>query len=223
MNYLSPSILSADFGYLARDVEIAAKNGAEYIHIDVMDGMFVPNMSIGFTVIESLRKYCDKVFDVHLMIEKPERYVERYAKAGSDIITFHYESTEDPAKVIELIHSCGKKAGISIKPGTPVSAIEKFLNNVELVLIMTVEPGFGGQKFMPDMLAKVEQVYKYKTENSLNFDIEVDGGINLENLPLVLDAGVNVVVAGSSVFAKDRIAENTAAFVKVLSEHKGAK
>ena len=217
MNYLSPSILSADFGNLARDVSIAAQNGAEYIHIDVMDGMFVPNMSIGFTVIESLRKYCDKVFDVHLMIEKPERYVERYAKCGSDIITFHYEATDDVQNVIGIIHSCGKKAGISIKPATPVSEIEKYLNDIELVLIMTVEPGFGGQKFMPDMLEKIEQVYKYKVENGLDYDIEVDGGINLQNLPLVLSAGANVVVAGSSVFAKDMIAENTKAFVNALN------
>lgn len=219
MNYLSPSILSADFGFLARDVEIAAANGAEYIHIDVMDGMFVPNMSMGFTVIQSLRKYCDKVFDVHLMIEKPERYVERYAKAGADIITFHFESTEDPQNVIDLIHSSGKKAGISIKPATPVSAIEKYLKDIELVLIMTVEPGFGGQKFMTDMLEKVKEVYNYKTEHNLDFDIEVDGGINLQNLPDVLDAGVNVVVAGSSVFEKDKIAENTKAFVEVLGSH----
>lgn len=219
MNYLSPSILSADFGNLARDVSVCAKSGAEYMHIDVMDGMFVPNMSIGFCVIESLKKYCDKVFDVHLMIEKPERYAERYAKAGADIITFHVESTDDPQKVIDIIHACGKKAGISVKPGTPVSEIEKYLCDVELVLVMTVEPGFGGQKFMPDMLEKVKWLYNYKTENGLDFDIEADGGINTDNVNLLLDAGVNVIVAGSSVFQKDRIAENTRAFMEILDSH----
>ena len=202
MNYLSPSILSADFGKLAEDVAIATDAGAEYVHIDVMDGMFVPNMSIGFTVIESLRKYCDKVFDVHLMIQNPERYVERFAKAGSDIITFHYESTNDVNGVIDLIRGCGKKVGISIKPATAVADIEEFLPFVDMVLIMTVEPGFGGQKFMAEMLAKVR---------------EADGGITLDNVSEVLNAGVNVIVAGSSVFKPGKTAQNTKNFMEILN------
>lgn len=217
MNYLSPSILSADFGKLAEDVKIATDNGAEYIHIDVMDGHFVPNMSIGFTVIESLRKYNDKVFDVHLMISNPEKYVERFAKAGSDIITFHVESTDDVMHVIDLIHNCGKKVGISIKPATTIDEIEQYLPYVEMVLVMTVEPGFGGQKFMPDMLDKVKKLNSIKLEKGLNFDIEADGGITCENVSLLLDAGVNVVVAGSSVFKEGHTAENTIKFMEILN------
>lgn len=217
MNYLSPSILSADFANLERDVLIAAENGAQYIHIDVMDGVFVPNISLGFPIIESLRAVCDKVFDVHLMITEPERYIERFSKSGADIITFHVESTGDALKVINKIRSCGKKVGISIKPNTPVSAISEYLHLVDMVLVMTVEPGFGGQKFMPDMLSKVRELVKLRDDNSLSFDIEADGGINLDNLDSVLDAGVNVIVAGSSVFSKDKIAENTIAFVNKIS------
>ena len=217
MNYLSPSILSADFGKLAEDVAIATDNGAEYIHIDVMDGVFVPNMSIGFTVIESLRKYNDKIFDVHLMIVNPEKYVERFAKAGSDIITFHVESTNDVKGVIELIHNCGKKAGISVKPATPISEIEEYLPLVDMVLIMTVEPGFGGQKFMPDMLEKAKELDVLKKEKGYDFDVEADGGINFDNVQLLLDAGVNVIVAGSSVFKPGQTAENTKKFMEILN------
>ncbi len=217
MNYLSPSILSADFGKLADDVAIATDNGAEYVHIDVMDGVFVPNISIGFTVIQSLRKYCDKVFDVHLMIANPEKYVERFAKAGSDIITFHAESTEDVKGTIDLIHNCGKKAGLSIKPATKISEIADVLPYVDMVLIMTVEPGFGGQKLMPDMIEKIKELYKVKCDNGYSFDIEADGGITLENVSLLLDAGVNVIVAGSSVFQEGHTAENTVNFMNILN------
>ena len=216
MNYLSPSILSADFAKLAEDVALATDNGAEYIHIDVMDGVFVPNISIGFTVIESLRKYNDKVFDVHLMIKDPEKYVERFAAAGSDIITFHVESTSDVKGVIDLIHSCGKKVGISVKPATTVSQIKQYLPDVDMVLVMTVEPGFGGQKLMPDMIEKIKELKAVKDEFGYEFDIEADGGITIDNVSVLLDAGVNVVVAGSSIFKKDHTVENTKNFMKIL-------
>lgn len=217
MNYLSPSILSADFGKLAEDVDIAAKNGAEYIHIDVMDGVFVPNISIGFTIIESLRKYCDKVFDVHLMIQNPEKYIERFAKAGSDIITIHAESTDDVKGALELIRKCGKKVGLSVKPGTSLNEISEYLPMVDMILIMTVEPGFGGQKLMPDMIEKIKELYKIKVDNGYKFDIEADGGITIDNVSVLLDAGVNVVVAGSSVFKPGLTAQNTQNFMKILN------
>lgn len=217
MNYLSPSILAADFSNLGSDISESIKNGAEYLHIDIMDGVFVPNISIGFPVIESLRPHFDCTFDVHLMITQPERYIERFAKAGADIITFHAESTDDIGSVIDSIHGCSKKAGISVKPGTDISCIEKYLADVDMVLVMTVEPGFGGQRFMPQMLDKVRSLKKYRDENSLVFDIEADGGITLDNVGQAVEAGVNVVVAGSSVFSGGKIAENTRAFMKILA------
>ncbi len=213
MNYLSPSILAADFSNLWHDIKLATDNGAEYIHIDIMDGVFVPNISFGFPVIDCLRPLCDKVFDVHLMIDKPERYVEKFVNSGADIITFHIESTNKPFEIIKKVHSFGKRVGLSIKPNTTVESIAEFLPYIDMVLVMTVEPGFGGQKFMPEMLNKVEKLKAIKQQNSYHFDIEADGGITLENIDLLKKAGVNVFVAGSSVFAKEKIAENTRKFI----------
>ncbi len=217
MNYLSPSILAADFLNLERDVSACVKNGAQYIHIDVMDGLFVPNISVGFPIIKSLRQRFDCVFDVHLMISRPERYIERFASSGSDIITFHVESTDNAGDVIDIIHSCSKKAGISVKPGTDITKIEKHLNNVDMVLVMTVEPGFGGQKFMPDMVDKIKWLKNYRQQHGLAFDIEADGGITFENTELILNAGANVIVAGTAVFEKGMTADNTKSFIKILN------
>lgn len=203
MNYLSPSVLAADFGNLYADCDAAVSNGAKYLHIDVMDGVFVPNISIGFPVIESLRPRFDCVFDVHLMITEPERYVERFAQSGADIITFHAESTENIGLVIDLIHGCFKKAGLSVKPGTDIKRIEKYLPCLDMVLVMTVEPGFGGQKFMPSALYKLSTLRDEIKKQGLNIDLEVDGGINYETAPLAVNAGATVLVAGSCVFSAE--------------------
>ena len=218
MNYLSPSILSADFAFLARDVKESADAGAQYMHIDVMDGLFVPNISLGAPIVKCLRKESDVIFDVHLMIEKPERYIDDFLKAGSDIITYHIEATDKNEEIIEKIHAAGKKVGITLKPKTPVTDLVKYLDKIDMVLVMTVEPGFGGQSFMEDMVPKIEFLKKYKDEHSLNYDIEVDGGIKLSNVDIVLNAGANVIVAGSSVFKPGEIAKNTSDFMKVLSK-----
>lgn len=215
MNILSPSILAADFANLERDIKKTTDAGARYIHIDVMDGHFVPNMSLGFQTIESIRKCCDKVLDVHLMIEKPERYIERFANSGADIITIHYESTEDVLGTLKLIRFLGKKAGLVIKPATSVSVFDEFVDYIDLALIMTVEPGFGGQKFMPDMVEKVKYLKRIKDLKSLDFDIEVDGGVDMSNAKMLIESGSNVLVAGSAVFRGD-ISENTRKFIEIF-------
>ena len=197
---ISPSILACDFARLGEEIARVDKY-CDYLHVDVMDGIFVPNISFGMPVIKSIRKTTNAFFDVHLMIDRPERYVEEFASIGSDLITIHYESTSDPAAVLKQIRALGKKSGISIKPGTDVSVLLPLLPLCDLVLVMTVEPGFGGQKFMPDMMSKVSTLRKAIKEAGYDTEIEVDGGIGTETAAIAAKAGANVLVAGSSVFA----------------------
>ena len=215
---LSPSLLSADFSQLNRDINIVAQAGAQCIHLDVMDGVFVPNITFGAPVIKALRKVSDIVFDVHLMIIDPIKYIDDFCKAGADIITFHVESISDPAKTIEKIKMNNVKAGIVIKPHTTVKAIEKYLDMVDMVLVMSVEPGFGGQKFMPHTLDKVKELAGIKKDKNLNFEIEIDGGIGINNVREVIEAGVEVVVAGSAVFGAEDITARTKEFLEIFKE-----
>ena len=210
---ISPSMLSADFGNLERDTKMIDRSAAQWVHIDVMDGVFVPNISFGFPVMKPIRKATDKVLDVHLMIIEPEKYVKRFVEAGADYVTFHYEATDKIDFCIDEIHSAGAKAGISIKPATPASVLKDILAKVELVLVMSVEPGFGGQSFMPDSLDKVRELKALREELGLDFIIEIDGGISAKNAAVVFEAGCDAVVAGSAVFgAPDPEAE----IVKIL-------
>lgn len=206
-NLLSPSILAADFRILGKQIEEADKAGAHYIHIDVMDGVFVPSISFGMPVISTIRSVTQKVFDVHLMIVEPERYIEEFVKCGADIITFHLEATKDVDGVIDLIHQNGCKAGLSIKPGTPVEAVKPYLAKIDMLLIMTVEPGFGGQKYIPESTERIKEARQIIHEMGLTTDIQVDGGITKDNVHVVLEAGANVIVAGSAVFGGN-ITEN---------------
>lgn len=197
---VSPSILAADFSRLLEEIVSIEKAGADMLHLDVMDGIFVTNISFGLPVIESLRKGTDMIFDVHLMIDRPERYAKRFIDAGADILTFHVEATEDAGKLLDEIRELGARSAVSIKPNTPVETVFPLLDKCDMVLIMTVEPGYGGQKFMSDMLPKISALKQEIEDRGLQVDIQVDGGITPETAKLVIDAGANVLVAGSSVF-----------------------
>ena len=215
MNILSPSILSADFTILGEELRAIDEAGSEYFHIDVMDGIFVPSISYGMPVIKSIRKATKRVFDVHLMITEPERYINEFVESGADIITFHVEATKEPEKVIDMIHEKGLKAGISVKPKTPLEAIEPYLEKIDMLLIMSVEPGFGGQAYIEGSTEKIKAAREMVKAHGLLTDIQVDGGINLQNLPEVLEAGANIIVAGSSVFKGD-VAGNVKAFLDIM-------
>jgi len=197
---ISPSLLACDFAHMADDVARVEQAGVELIHLDVMDGAFVPNFSFGNPVIAALRPHSRLIFDTHLMIEHPERYIKVFADVGSDIITVHFEACDDPRAVLEQIRSCGCRAGISVKPATPVSVLEGLMDAVDLILIMSVEPGFGGQKFMPVAIEKIAQAKALADRCDHEVDIEVDGGIGVENAALVAKAGANILVAGSAIF-----------------------
>lgn len=212
-NILSPSILAADFARLGEQIQEACEAGAEYIHIDVMDGVFVPSISFGMPVIRTIRKVTDKVFDVHLMIVEPERYVKEFIACGADSITFHLEATEDAEATISLIRSLGCRVGMSIKPRTPVEVVRKYLSKLDMLLVMTVEPGFGGQKYIPESTERVRQIRKMADELGVDLDIQVDGGITKDNVKVVLEAGANVIVAGSAIF-DGNITENVKGYLE---------
>ena len=200
---ISPSILSADFSKLGEEIVSLEKAGADYIHIDVMDGHFVPNITIGPEVIKRLRPVTKLTFDVHLMIAPVDNFVKDFANAGADIITFHPEATKDISQTIKLIKSFGKKVGVSLKPKSPIDLIESHLKDIDLILIMSVEPGFGGQKFMPEVLDKMKKLRNIVNEKKLNVDIEIDGGINFENSSKAKEFGANILVSGSTVFKEN--------------------
>lgn len=208
---VAPSLLAANFANLAGDIARLNEAGCEMLHLDIMDGHFVPNISFGSSIVKALRSLTKMVFDVHLMISEPLNYLSDFVKAGADYITFHYEAVDDPFQIIKAIKVLGVKAGISIKPNTPVEVLEPYLPFLDLVLVMSVEPGFGGQTFMPNAIPKIKKLKTWKSEQELNYLIQVDGGINAQNAPLVKEAGCDIVVAGTFVFGhfdvKDALAK----------------
>ena len=197
---ISPSILSADFSQLGNEIKRLEEGGADLIHVDVMDGHFVPNLTIGPPVIKALKKNCSIKFDVHLMISPVHKYIDAYADAGADIITIHPEATDDLSASIKKIKNLGKKVGVSLNPETKVSIIKDHLEQIDLVLIMSVNPGFGGQKFMPEVLDKIKELKNIQREQNIDFDIEIDGGINFENSKIAIEAGANILVSGTTIF-----------------------
>ena len=219
MNYvLSPSILAADFKVLGQEMKKTEENGAAYIHFDVMDGMFVPSISFGMPVLASIHDATEQFMDAHLMVQEPIRYVEAFQKAGADYVTVHLEACEDVKTTLDKIHACDMKAGLAVNPETDVKELVPYLEDVEMILIMSVHPGFGGQKFIPESLDKIREVRAMLNEKNLETDIQVDGGIYVENVREVLDAGANVIVAGSAVFRGDA-GENTAKFMEILKSY----
>ena len=200
---IAPSILSADFSQLGNEIKRLEEGGADMIHVDVMDGHFVPNLTIGPPVIKALRSYSTLPFDVHLMITPVHKYIENYARAGADIITIHPETTDNLESSINLIKKLNKKIGLSLNPDTPIDTIKKFLSSIDLVLIMSVYPGFGGQKFIPEVVNKIKELKNIKKKQNIEFDIEVDGGINFDNSKLVIAAGANILVSGTTIFKEN--------------------
>lgn len=215
MNYLAPSILSADFCELGRQIEEIGNAGAQYVHIDVMDGVFVPSISFGMPIVSCVRPRTDMFLDVHMMVTKPERYVEEFVKCGADSVTIHVEACDCIEETLKKIRSVGAKAGLAINPGTPVAELLPYMDMVDMVLVMTVNPGFGGQAYIPECTDKIREVRAIINERGLNVNLEIDGGVNIDNLQMNLDAGANVIVAGSAVFKGD-ITEKTKAFLEIM-------
>ncbi len=212
---LAPSILSADFGNLKEQLELVDEAGAQYVHFDVMDGVFVPSISFGLPVLKSIRKYTDRLFDVHLMIVDPERYIKEFIDAGADIVTVHAEACKHLDATIDLIKECGAMAGVAINPATPVSEIIHVLDKVDMVLVMSVNPGFGGQKLIPYTLNKIKELSEIIAQKGLKLDIEIDGGINMDTIDSALEAGANIIVSGSALFKGD-ISANVEMFLEKM-------
>ncbi len=217
MNYLAPSILSADFWELGKQIEEIGKAGAQYVHIDVMDGVFVPSISYGMPIVSCVRPHTDKFLDVHMMVTKPERYVEEFVKCGADSVTIHVEACDCVEDTLKKIRSLGAKAAIALNPGTPVKEILPYIDMVDMVLVMTVNPGFGGQAYIPECTDKIREVRAIIDERKLDVKLEIDGGVNIDNLEMNLEAGADVIVAGSAVF-KGNITEKTKAFLEIMNK-----